>query len=307
MNPSNLLPKSVVFSLLLSVAVSVGAQTAASAVGKQSADSAAKVAQPIPAVPVAATPVSAGTAAPASGVSAAASAPAAPAIVPAAQAATPAATSSPVAPAPIVKANPVAIPDKSGEPSLDMDAGNTTIEGIQISHEPGNGNKPDEVVVSGYFIFKEKPVSYFYEVRQKEKKIIFEFNDTRAPETPIPSVAEPPIQKFTVEQHRIDVNKDVKGLKPEYHNQVRVTLFLDNIPDIHVNDQANVILFSYKWSTDPRKVGSYVLKSSSNGWIKYAVGGAVVVGVGAALGLKGGSSSGGSAISTSDLPVHPAQ
>ncbi len=285
MNPMNFLPKTAVFSLLLLVlsVLSAGAQTAAPIVGRTNADSAAKAVQATPAAP-AVVPA------------AAVSAPQAPA---------PAATSAPITPAPVVQTNPVAIPEKSGEPSFDVDAQNTTLEGIQISHEPGNGNKPDEVVVSGYFIFKEKPVSYFYEVKQKEKKIIFEFNDTKTPETPIPSVAEPPIQKFTVEQHRIDVNKDVKGIKPEYHNQVKVTLFLDNIPDIHVTDQANVILFSYKWSTDHRKVAGYELKSGSNGWIKYAVGGAVVVGVGAALGLKGGSSSSSSAISTSDLPAHP--
>ncbi len=197
--------------------------------------------------------------------------------------------------------NMVTAPKKHVEASSESEIQNTSIEGIQISHEPGN--KTDEIVVSGYFIFKEKPVSYFYEVKQPEKKIIFEFNDTKAPAAPIPSVAEPPIQKFTVEQHKIDVNKDIRGLIPEFHNQVRVTFFLDNIPDIHVSDQANVILFSYKWTTDPKKVDKYVLKPGSKGWIKYTAGGVVVAGVGAAFALKG-KSSGSSEISTSGLPVH---
>jgi hypothetical protein len=220
-----------------------------------------------------------------------------------AQTAAPGSTVAPlVTPVPAAPANPVAMPKKNAVVTSDNDAQNTSIEGIQISHEPGN--KADEVIVSGYFIFKEKPASYFYEVKQLEKKIVFEFNDTKTPAVPIPSVTEPPIQKFTVEQRRIDVNKDVKGLTPEFHNQVRVTLFLDNIPDIHVNDQANVILFSYKWTTNLQKIDKYVLKPGSKGWIKYAAGGVAVAGIGAAFALKGGSSTSGSAISTSDLPQH---
>jgi hypothetical protein len=212
---------------------------------------------------------------------------------------TPAAPTSGETAAPV---NPVAAPKKQSEASPESDDLNTSIEGIQISHEPGN--KADEVVVSGYFIFKEKPVSYFYEVKQQEKKIVFEFNDTRAPKTRIPSVAEPPINKFTVEQRTIDINKDIRGLSPEFHNQVRVTFFLDNIPEIHVTDQSNVILFSYKWTTDPQKVGKYVLKSSSNGWIKYAIGGVAVAGAGTVYALKSNGSTGNSVIPISDLPAH---
>jgi hypothetical protein len=205
-------------------------------------------------------------------------------------------------PAPAGAPNVVSAPKKHVDPVAGGEIQNTSLEGIQISHEPGN--KTDEIIVSGYFIFKEKPASYFYEVKQQEKKIVFEFNDTRAPVTPIPQVAEPPIKKFTVEQHNIDVNKDIKGLTPEFHNQVRVTFFLDNIPDIHVNDQANVILFSYKWTTNPQKVEGYVLKPGSKGWIKYAAGGAVVAGVGAAVLLKGKSGSSNPDVSTAGLPDH---
>ena len=210
---------------------------------------------------------------------------------------------APISGGAMAPANPVLAPQKHSEASLEGDEQYTTLEGVQISHEPGN--KADEVVVSGYFIFKEKPVSYFYDVKQQEKKIVFEFNDTRVTAARIPSVAEPPIKKFTVEQRSVDVNKDVRGLRPEFHNQVRVTFFLDNIPEIHVTDQSNVILFSYKWTTDPQRVSKYILKPGSNGWIKYAVGGVAIVGVGAVFALnKGNNSSGNSPLSISDLPKH---
>jgi len=132
------------------------------------------------------------------------------------------------------------------------------IEGVQISAEPGE--RPDEKIISGYFIFKDKPSSYFYDVKLKEKQIIFEFNDTRTSGAPVPSVAEPPIKGFTVEDRKINVNKDIKGLRPEYHNQIRVVFNASAVPIIHVSDEYNVISFSYKWTTDSTKLDDYVIK-----------------------------------------------
>jgi hypothetical protein len=156
---------------------------------------------------------------------------------------------------------------------------NAVIEGIQLSSEPGE--KSDEKVISCYFIFRDKPSSYFYEVKAKEKKIVFEFNDTKTGSSPIPSTAEAPIRGFTAELQKIDINKEVKGLKPEYHSQVRVTFQLDKVPEIHVVDEYNVISFSYKWSDNPAKTDNYVLKEGSNKtiWISSAC----VAGVGAGV------------------------
>jgi len=132
------------------------------------------------------------------------------------------------------------------------------IEGVQISSEPGG--RPDEKVITAYFIFRDKPSSYFYEVKVKEKKVIFEFNDTRTSGAPVESVSEPPIKGFTVEDRKINVNKDIKGLRPEYHSQIRVVFTADAVPDINVSDEYNVISFSYKWTTDSSKLDQYVIK-----------------------------------------------
>jgi len=150
----------------------------------------------------------------------------------------------------------------------------------------------------------------FHRKKQKEKKLVFEFNDVRT-SAPISSVSESPVSKFVVEQRAIDINKDIRGLKAEFHSQVRVTFTLDKIPDIHVNDQSNVILFSYKWSTNPNKAGAYVFKTESKKATPYIIGGAaaVVVGAGAAVLLGGKKTSGPSAdqpLDASDLPGHPA-
>ena len=177
------------------------------------------------------------------------------------------------------KPNLGAEPDMSGETEGEGGVPTAVIEGVQISGEPGE--RPDEKVISCYFIFRDKPSSYFYEVKVKEKKIIFEFNDTKSSAAPIPSAAEPPIKGFTLDERKVDVNKDIKGLKPEYHNQIKVTFNVSAVPDIHVNDEYNVISYSYKWTTDSTKLDKYIIKPASK-VPYYLAGSAVVIGGGVA-------------------------
>ncbi len=138
---------------------------------------------------------------------------------------------------------------------------NAIIEGIQLTSEPGT--IPDEKIVAGYFIFRDKPSSYFYEVKLREKKLIFEFNDTRVGSSPVPSVSEPPIKGFVIEQGKIDVNRTVKGLKPEWHDFIRVVFDLEAVPEIHVSDEYSIISFSFKWTTDPQKQIKYIVKDQT--------------------------------------------
>ena len=151
---------------------------------------------------------------------------------------------------------------------------NAIIEGVQITTE--KGNVEDEKIVSGYFIFRDKPTSYFYEVKLREKKLVFEFNDTRTGSSPVPSVSETPIKGFKIIQDKVDVNKDVRGLKPEWHDMIRVTFDLENVPEIHVNDEYSIISFSFKWSDNPDKLAQYIVKDKTPKvilWSSAAVGG----------------------------------
>jgi hypothetical protein len=151
------------------------------------------------------------------------------------------------------------------------------IEGVQISAEPGE--RPNEKVITAYFIFKDKPSSYFYEVKVKEKKVVFEFNDTKTSGAPVESVSEPPIRGFTVEDRKVNVNKEIKGLRPEYHNQIRVVFNVDAVPRVHVSDEYNVISFTYKWTTDSSKLDDYVIKPPKM-WPWWAGGGTLAAGGG---------------------------
>jgi hypothetical protein len=138
---------------------------------------------------------------------------------------------------------------------------NAIIEGVQLTAEPGE--RPDEKIISGYFIFRDKPSSYFYEVKLREKKLVFEFNDTRVGSSPVPTASEPPIKGFIIEQGKIDVNKAVKGLMPEWHDLIRVVFDLEAVPEIHVNDEYSIITFSFKWTSDPEKQKNYIVKDQT--------------------------------------------
>ena len=184
---------------------------------------------------------------------------------------------------------------------------NAVLEGIQISSEASNDR--GEKIVTCYFIFKDKPSSYFYEIKKKLKRLIFEFNDTEKGTSPIVSIGEPPLEGFTVEQKKIDVNKEVKGLNQEWHDLIAVTFDLHKIPRIDVKDEYNVISFSYRWTIDPDKEKDYEIAEDSRNK-------AVVLGTVGAGGLigggilwyflthKGSSNQPEGPISITDLPSH---
>jgi len=187
---------------------------------------------------------------------------------------------------------------------------NAVLEGIQLSSEPSNDR--GEKTVTCYFIFKDKPSSYFYEIKKKMKRLVFEFNDTEKGTSPIVSVGEPPLEGFAVEQKKIDVNKEVKGLNQEWHDLISVTFDLTKIPRIDVKDEYNVISFSYKWTIDPGKEKDYEIGEDSRNKtvVLGTVGAGGLIGGGILwyfLTHKGSSSQPEGPIPTNDLPNHSQQ
>ena len=149
----------------------------------------------------------------------------------------------------------------STDASRESNVQNAIIEGVQITSE--QGGTTDEKVITGYFIFRDKPSSYFYEVKLREKKLVFEFNDTKTGASPVPSASEPPIKGFKIVEDKVDVNKEVKGLKPEWHDMIRVTFDLEQVPEVRVNDEFSIISFSFKWTTDKEKLPQYIVKDNT--------------------------------------------
>jgi hypothetical protein len=182
---------------------------------------------------------------------------------------------------------------------------NAIIEGIQITAEKSEAS--DEKVISCYFIFRDKPTSYFYEVKIRDKKLVFEFNDTKTGSSPVPTASEYPIKGFKIESGKMDINKDVKGLMPEWHDLIRVIFDLDQVPKVHVSDEYSIISFSFKWSSDPSKYKLYTVKDNSKKVViisTAAVGGVLVGGGVYALIKMLQPQPGEKPISFDDLPPH---
>ncbi len=190
---------------------------------------------------------------------------------------------------------------------------NAILEGIQLSSEPGA--TPDENIITCYFIFRDKPTSYFYESNVKEKTISFEFNDVVLGSSPIPSQDLPPISKFKIRQQKVDANREVVGLKPEWHDVVVVTFTLEKVPQISVKDEYSVISYSFNWSNDPGKQKGLVAAAPGlkhPGWFWGSVSGGVLAAGGAGLYLflnreEEGGENGQvvpQEIPINDLPVH---
>ncbi len=187
---------------------------------------------------------------------------------------------------------------------------NAVIEGIQLSSEPGE--KENESIVSCYFIFRDKPTSYFYESKVKDKLIIFEFNDVQLGSSPVPSAELTPVQKFKIRQEKIDANKDIVGLRPEWHDVVKVTFYLDDVPLISVKDEYSVISFSFKWSSNPDDNEGNVaaaggLRHPGWFWTSIGAGVAAIGGIGAYLYLNQDDDDTTEVfgpIDISDIPIH---
>jgi hypothetical protein len=138
---------------------------------------------------------------------------------------------------------------------------NAVLEGMQVSAE--KTEVPYETSVTCYFIFIDKPSSYFYEIKRKPNRLVFEFNDTKKGTAPIPNIQEPPILGFTLEEERANIYKDIRGYSPEYHDVLRVRFNLANIPEVTVTDEYNVITFRYKWTNDPSRIKKYAVADNT--------------------------------------------
>ena len=198
-------------------------------------------------------------------------------------------------------------PAHASAPEASNPVQNAVIEGIQLSSEPGK--EAGENIVTCYFIFRDKPSSYFYEIKKGTKKLVFEFNDTQKGSSPVPSTSQAPITGFDVEQRKIDINKEVKGMNPEWHDLVSVSFSLSAIPQISVTDEYNVISFTYKWSSDPAKAAKFTAKEGKTNWaLASSLGGIglLLAGGGVYWYLKHqpGPPPVPTPLDTSDLPVH---
>ena len=118
-----------------------------------------------------------------------------------------------------------------------------TVEGVQvIKKETEKGEKKVNIV----FLLTQKPSAYFNYYDTRTKAVVFDFYDTRLGKSIIDTVREAPITASTVESLKIDLNKNVAGLKQDIRDVVRVSLFTPDNFGYDVQEDVGVITMSYK-------------------------------------------------------------
>jgi len=121
-----------------------------------------------------------------------------------------------------------------------------TIEGVQFNKKAGptEGSKDLSVV----FLLTQKPSAYFNYYDNVKKAVVFDFYDTHIGESIMEQIHEAPITNSTVELFKLDLNKDVEGLKPDVRDVVRVSLFTPYDIEYEVQEDFGVITMNFKWN-----------------------------------------------------------
>ncbi len=124
-----------------------------------------------------------------------------------------------------------------------------TLEGLKVTRKASENG----VDINVAFLLTRKPAVYFHYFDVRKKAVVFDFYDTRMGESLFDSIREPPFTSSKVEYSRIDLNRDVSGLKADIRDVVRVSLFTTAKPDYNVQEDESVITLSLKWNV-PRSV-----------------------------------------------------
>lgn len=121
-----------------------------------------------------------------------------------------------------------------------------TIEGVQFTKKagPSEGSKELSIV----FLLTEKPSAYFNYYDPVKKAVVFDFYDTHIGESIMEPIHEHPISNSTVELFKLDLNKDVAGLRPDIRDVVRVSLFSAYDLEYEIQEDYGVITMNLKWS-----------------------------------------------------------
>ena len=145
--------------------------------------------------------------------------------------------------------------------------------GVQLESKPGATK--DETMTDISFIFIDRPTAYYHS--QKDNVLSVEFYDAVIGAEELPKIKQPPFTDCVIAMEKMDVNKDIEGMAPEFKDVVRVVFTLEAGVQIDytMTDDFNVVTLSSAWS----KTGSIVSKKTqkkSKLWM-WIVGGVVGV------------------------------
>lgn len=130
------------------------------------------------------------------------------------------------------------------------------IQGIFTERLRSSGDGPLNLV----FLFSQEPVyglTYFTYYDSLEKAIVIDFFDTRIGESLLDPVKEFPIRGSSIEHLRIDMNKNIEGLHPDWRDMVRIRLYCDYaVPVKLYQDDFNMVNLLVEWEPDIPRVAT---------------------------------------------------
>ncbi len=122
-----------------------------------------------------------------------------------------------------------------------------TIEGVQYVTQPSQKEKGGKEI-SIMFLLTKRPSAYFNYYDAQKKAVVFDFYDTHVGQSIMTPIHDPPFTNSTIQSLKVDLNKDVEGLKPDIRDVVRVSLFTPYDLQYDVQDDESVIAMNFKWS-----------------------------------------------------------
>jgi hypothetical protein len=138
--------------------------------------------------------------------------------------------------------------------------------GIQVDEK--KGATEEEKLTDISFIFIERPSAYYHQ--RKDNLVIIEFFDAVLGEEELPAINQSPFANCKVCQEKVDVNREIEGLAPDFKDVVRVELAIEkgvNI-DLTLTDDFNVISLSTTWTQGGEIVTEQTKEKSPKGkWI----------------------------------------
>ena len=145
--------------------------------------------------------------------------------------------------------------------------------GVQL--ESKTGATKDETMTDISFIFIDRPTAYYHS--QKDNVLTVEFYDAVIGAETLPRIKEQPFTDCMIAMEKMNVNKDIEGMAPEFKDVVRVAFTLEAGVQIDYTmaDDFNVVTLYSTWSRTGSIVSMKTAKKSKL-WM-WVVGGVVGV------------------------------
>ncbi|MFP4522599.1 MAG: hypothetical protein ACLFQK_10675 [Fibrobacterota bacterium] len=162
---------------------------------------------------------------------------------------------------------------------IDADA---VLKGFSAVTQKGQKLGERKTVIRMEFI--GKPTSYYHGFNQADTALEFEFYDAGLHKyKDYEGLDDLPFRSTEVFEDSVDLNKDIKGIRPDVRDVVRIRFKLFEEVEFEVYDEYNRIIAELSWNTDPKKNIRYIRESSKKRKLYLGIAGGATAGIVAAI------------------------